>query len=343
MTDSAPAQRDEQGNWRPAEPIRPAPINHWPLNARALRQWFFGWPGFLWPYNAVLLLLTVVTWVFLTPELQAMESLEVWWLGALFARNVALVLLVFGGLHFYLYIRRGQGDELQFSSRPFAVDNRRFRFGHQVRDNMFHTLAYAVPVFTAFEALTYWGFANGLLGYGVGGETSVGFWLWSVFLFLLAPIIHAVHFYFGHRLLHSRFLYRRVHALHHRNVDVGPWSGLSMHPLEHTVYFSTVVVQWLLALHPLNALYQIQLAVVYAAFAHTGFEKLKVSKSLGIEGGSYFHNLHHKHFECNYGGSLIPLDRIFGTFHDGSSEADAAMRERIEVRRKALRAQLPVG
>ena len=24
--------------------------------------------------------------------------------------------------------------------------------------------------------------------------------------------------------------------------------------------------------------------------------------------------VHHKHFDCNYGGILVPLDKLFGTF-----------------------------
>ena len=32
---------------------------------------------------------------------------------------------------------------------------------------------------------------------------------------------------------------------------------------------------------------------------------------------SFFHYLHHRYFECNYGNSKLPLDRWFGTFHDG--------------------------
>ena len=167
--------------------------------------------------------------------------------------------------------------------------------------------------------------------------SSAGFWIWSGLLVLLAPAIHSGHFYFAHRLSHTKLFYRRVHALHHKNVDIGPWSGLAMHPVEHALYFSTVLVQWLVALHPVNALFQIQVAVVYAAFAHTGYERLMLGKRLGIDGGSYFHNLHHKHFECNYGGNLIPLDRWFGTFHDGSEEADAALRARLRERRALLR------
>ena len=35
-------------------------------------------------------------------------------------------------------------------------------------------------------------------------------------------------------------------------------------------------------------------------------------------GGSYFHYLHHAHFECNFGTPMVPFDKLFGTFEDGS-------------------------
>ena len=109
-----------------------------------------------------------------------------------------------------------------------------------------------------------------------------------------------------------------------------------MHPVEHIIYYSTVVVQWGLALHPVNAHFQIQLAAFLPALSHSGFEKLRLGGKLDIDGGGHFHYLHHKHFECNYGGSLTPLDRLFGTFHDGTTEAQTAMMERMRARRRAL-------
>ena len=33
--------------------------------------------------------------------------------------------------------------------------------------------------------------------------------------------------------------------------------------------------------------------------------------------GDYFHHLHHKHFDCNYGASHVPMDQLFGTFAGG--------------------------
>jgi sterol desaturase/sphingolipid hydroxylase (fatty acid hydroxylase superfamily) len=58
-----------------------------------------------------------------------------------------------------------------------------------------------------------------------------------------------------------------------------------------------------------------------------------------------YHYLHHKYFECNYGLALIPLDKWFGTFHDGTEEADKRMNERFigRSRRYAGKKSIPAG
>jgi sterol desaturase/sphingolipid hydroxylase (fatty acid hydroxylase superfamily) len=335
MTEGTASGRNARGEWRPEEKIAVPPINHWPPRPGAVMRWLIGFPGYLWPTNAVWLAVTLAIWTWLTPELAAMKSLELWWIVLLLGRNLGFILLLYGGLHLYLYVYERQGEAFRFNLKPLATDSGRFLFRRQVRDNMFHALVFGVPVVTGYEVLTYWGFANGTLGYVDAEAGPLLFWSWLVFLLVLTPVVHSVHFYFAHRLLHVRFLYRKVHVLHHHNVEVGPWSGLAMHPVEHILYFSTVVVQWLVALHPVNALFQIHIAVFNAAMAHTGFEKLKIGPRLAIDGGSYFHYLHHKYFECNYGGSLASLDKFFGTFHDGSDEAQAAMRRRLRTIREA--------
>ena len=50
-----------------------------------------------------------------------------------------------------------------------------------------------------------------------------------------------------------------------------------------------------------------------------------------MPGGSYFHQQHHRYFECNYGETDFPIDKWFGTFHDGSPKAHAAMRAKREA------------
>ena len=333
MTIESSNSRDAAGNWRPTERIKLPPIYMWPPRPSAIGKWLFGVPGYLWPMNSLTLCITLIVWFFLTPDLGAMKAFEAWWLAWLLARNLALTLVYFGGLHLYLYVFKRQGDELKFSSKPLATNDRRFLFNDQVRDNMFRTLCFGVPIFTAYEALTYWLFANASIGFLSIAADSVVFWAWSAGLLLLAPIIHSVHFYFIHRLLHWRPLYKSVHRIHHYNVDVGPWSGLAMHPVELAIYFSTVCVQWLIALHPVNALFQIHLAVFNAAVSHTGFDKLLVGGKAVIDSNNHFHYLHHKNFECNYGSTIAPMDQLFDTFHDGSPEAQTAMRARMLARR----------
>merc|ERR1719389_1466764 len=60
------------------------------------------------------------------------------------------------------------------------------------------------------------------------------------------------HFYFMHRSLHpwrtshipdvGRFLYRHVHSEHHKSHNPTSWSGLSMHPIESTYYFTAALI-----------------------------------------------------------------------------------------------------
>ncbi len=332
MTVQSSNIRNASGEWRPAERIKLPPIYAWPPRPLAVAKWIFGFPGYLWPMNSLTLSITLATWFFLTPELAAMKTFEAWWIAFLLARNLALTLVFFGGLHLYLYVFKKQGNALKFTDKPLSANNQRFLFGDQVRDNIFRTLCAGVPIITAYEALTYWLFANALIGFMPLAENTFAFWSWFVVLLLIAPVIHAVHFYLIHRLLHWRPLYRSVHRIHHYNIEVGPWSGLAMHPVELAIYFSTVCVQWLLALHPVNALYQIHIAIFNAAVSHTGFDKLLVAGKVGIESNNYFHYLHHKYFECNYGGTIAPMDQLFGTFHDGSDEAQKVMRERMRAR-----------
>ncbi len=332
MVVQSESDRDAKGDWRPAENIKLPPIYAWPPRPLTIAKWFVGFPGYLWPLNALVFVISFVTWTLLTPPLEQMKSLELWWIGLLLVRNLALTVAYFGGLHVYLYNCHQQGDKLQFSNKPFATNNRRFLFGDQVRDNIFRTLAYAVPIVTAYEAATYWLFANNVLGLLPISDGSIGFWAWFVVLLLIMPVIHSTHFYFTHRMLHWRPLYKSIHRIHHYNIEVGPFSGLAMHPVELAIYFSTVCVQWVLALHPLNALYQLQFAVFNAAMSHTGYEKILLTDDVGVESNSYFHYLHHKYFECNYGGTIAPMDQLFGTFHDGSLEAQERMQKRMRDR-----------
>ena len=149
--------------------------------------------------------------------------------------------------------------------------------------------------------------------------------VYIVILFLAIPHIRSHHFYFSHRLTHWKPLYKSAHYLHHKNTNVGPWSGLSMHPIEHLIYLSGVILHWIIPSHPIHALYHLMHAGVSPTWGHCGYEKIKFNQS-EIKVDNSFHYLHHRYFNCNYGNPAVPWDKWFGSFHDGTDEAKMKIR-----------------
>merc|ERR1712217_125777 len=101
------------------------------------------------------------------------------------------------------------------------------------------------------------------------------------------------------------------------NTNPGPWSGLAMHPVEHLFYFSVVMIHFFVPSHPIHFFFNAQHTALTPAGGHHGFHGPVCDDK--VPTGSYFHYLHHRYFECNYGEASIPLDRWFGTFRDGKS------------------------
>ncbi len=179
----------------------------------------------------------------------------------------------------------------------------------------------AVPLWTAYDAVMLWAFANHYIPYVSFGNHPYYFMV----LMLLVPVWRDLHFYIVHRVLHWPPLYCLAHRLHHKNANPGPWSGLAMYPVEHVLYFSCVLIYWIVPSHPLHAIFNLVHTSLSPAPGHVGFDRLVVGKDHVVETYSYAHYLHHKYYECNYADGVIPLDKWLRTFHDGSREAQEAM------------------
>jgi len=326
--------RDERGNWIPAKPHEYAPIFEWPPRPLGFGRWLLR--SYLFSWNLVYAGGAVGAWLWLTPSAATARSIHVAWIIWLLARNLAIVSLFYGGWHVRLYRRRSQGTLFKFNPRWPRTDSSVFLFGSQTRDNVFWTLVSGVPIWTAFEVVMLWAHANG----HVTALTWADDGMLIVLLMLAVPAFRDVHFYLTHRLLHVRILYQRFHRLHHNNTNPGPWSGLAMHPVEHLLYFTGVLVHFVVAAHPVVIIYQLMHAGLAPAAGHSGFEKVVVERAgkiVRVDTGSFNHYLHHNYFECNYADGPFPLDRWFGTFNDGSPAAQAAMKMRLRQRRAVVR------
>lgn len=328
MDDALYGTRDERGDWKPLELIQYPPVFVWPVQPAKFVTWFLGYPGYILPWNLFYAAAGAVLWFYLTPSMETMKAFSAGWLSYLLVRNAVIIFLFFGYFHLRLYIQKKQGTSFKFNGKWPSTDHSAFLFRTQVADNMIWTLGSAVPLWTAYEALTLWLFANDYIPTVSFEEHPY----YCVAMLLLVPVWRDIHFYFVHRLIHWPPLYRAVHKLHHNNVNPGPWSGLAMHPVEHFLYFSCVLIHWVMPSHPLHAIFNLAHAALAPAPGHVGFDKLVVGKAKVIETDSYDHYLHHKHFECNYADGVIPLDKWFGTFHDGSPQAEEAMKKRLRER-----------
>jgi sterol desaturase/sphingolipid hydroxylase (fatty acid hydroxylase superfamily) len=330
MDDTAYGIRDSRGFWRPFKRIEYPPVFVWPAEPRGIVKWLVGYPGYLFPWNAFYAVLAVLVWFFATPSLEEMRSFSPGWILFILARNLALILLFFGAFHLRLYIRKAQGTQFKYDAKWLETSSPRFLFGNQTIDKMIWTLGSGLPIWTAYEVLTLWLFANGYIPFVAVDQHP----LYFVLLLLAIPLFRELHFYIVHRLIHWPPLYRSVHKLHHNNVNPGPWSGLAMHPVEHLLYFSGILLHWIIPSHPLHALYHIIHAGLTPAPGHVGFDRVAIGDDASVDTESYAHYLHHRYFECNYADGTLPLDKWFGTFHDGSEEAHRAINHCRAARRQ---------
>lgn len=69
------------------------------------------------------------------------------------------------------------------------------------------------------------------------------------------------------------------------------------------------------------------------ALSHSGFDYLSLGK-LRLKTGDWYHQLHHQYFKLNFGNTLTPFDKLFGSWHDGSKESLQAQKHRLRESRR---------
>jgi sterol desaturase/sphingolipid hydroxylase (fatty acid hydroxylase superfamily) len=124
-----------------------------------------------------------------------------------------------------------------------------------------------------------------------------------------ASILGDTHFYWTHRFMHAvPFLYRHVHKTHHISSSPNPLSGLSFHPIESIIYFSSLPFTAALLPMPLGVYRAYKWSLMLAPIStHCGF-----GMSSGPLSIIHDHHIHHRVAECNFGG-IMPWDWLCGT------------------------------
>jgi sterol desaturase/sphingolipid hydroxylase (fatty acid hydroxylase superfamily) len=212
---------------------------------------------------------------------------------------------------------------LQLAQRPM-LPTRTYSWD-KVAHNVWFTVC-GIVIWVGFENVFAFLWSTGRLSYLSDAHaftTPSGFARFVLGL-IAVPLWRDFHFYFAHRLLHFKPLYRFVHSLHHRNTDVEPFSGLCMHPVEQFYYFSCILPSVFLVASPFHFVWNGIHLLLSPAAAHSGWEDHFQADN--------FHYMHHRYFECNYAGfGSAALDVIFGTFTDKFKEP-APAKARADVK-----------
>ena len=129
---------------------------------------FFSWapkPAEMWQWlsarwlrlsgNVIVLGICLAVWTFAQPALEQVETLSLGWIAQIWLRNLVLMFVVAGSLHWFFFMRKGQGKRLKLDPRNLAAKGKQFNFGGQVKDKMLWSLTSDVGFWTAYVVLMF--------------------------------------------------------------------------------------------------------------------------------------------------------------------------------------------
>lgn len=187
--------------------------------------------------------------------------------------------------------------------------------GQQLRHEIKHTLVTlaAGTVSAAAMGVLYKG------GYTkLSADGSAWGWPSIVLSFVGLLVFNDAWFYWWHRFLHRPTVFRLVHSVHHKSVDVNPFSSYSFHFVEAFILSAWVIPMMVLVpiYLPVFGVLQV-VGLANNVMAHLGYEFLprwyvRIPPFRWMTSATY-HNLHHTRFHGNYGLMFRWWDRWLGT------------------------------
>jgi lathosterol oxidase len=183
----------------------------------------------------------------------------------------------------------------------------------------------AVGGFVAFAAFSGW-----TRMYGRFDERG---WIWFIASIALAIALHDTYFYWTHRLMHHRRLYRLFHHTHHLSTNPSPWAAYSFSPLEALVQAGIgPLIIFTIPIHPLGFLIFMTWQIAFNVLGHCGHEIFPswfVRSWCGrVLNTPTHHAMHHEKFRANYSLYFNVWDRLMGTNHRQYAERFAEITTR---------------
>lgn len=140
-----------------------------------------------------------------------------------------------------------------------------------------------------------------------------------VFSIVLMMLLRDTMFYWAHRAMHVRSLFRFAHRSHHLSTNPNPLTTYAVHPME-SVFVTVIpflVILYLVPKHPLAYVIFLWIDSAVAVYGHMGMEIFPRGFSRHWLGRwintPTAHNWHHASARHNYSFYFLIWDRLMGT------------------------------
>ena len=229
--------------------------------------------------------------------------------------------------------------------RPALVRSRRLQEAHPDWARLRSEIAYSMSTVVVFS-----GVGLTLLYAAQAGLTRIYTdvqahgWAYLLASVVLMIVLHDAYFYWTHRLLHWRPLYRRVHHVHHRSTSPTPWAAYAFHPVEAVVQAGVYpLIVFTIPAYPLALELFLLYMIARNVLGHLGFEIFP--RGFASHPLTWWHttpthhDLHHRFGRDNYGLYFALWDDWLGTTQPGYREAFEAVTSRCAMTRPRSRTQ----
>jgi lathosterol oxidase len=184
---------------------------------------------------------------------------------------------------------------------------------HEIKYSFFTMLIFGVIIL-----LVIWAAKHGLTRvYEPVDKYGYFYYFFSIVLMI---VLHDTYFYWTHRMLHWRPLFKLAHKTHHLSVNPTPFAAYAFHPVEALVEIGIIPLIAFTIPHHSSAITIFSLyALLLNVLGHLGYELFPKGfashKLFKWHNTATHHNMHHRLVKCNYGLYFNFWDRLMHTNH----------------------------
>ena len=182
---------------------------------------------------------------------------------------------------------------------------------HEIKLSVLSSWIYALPAALTYEAWKH-GWTKVYLDVNQYG------WPWLIASGLIYIVVQDAYYYWLHRVMHHPSLFSWTHAAHHRSRQPTPFASFSFAwPEAAASAWLLPALTFVVPIHPAVILVLLTVMTLAAVFNHCGWEVMPNWMVRGPVGSQLItathHNLHHTHYDTNYGLYFRAWDRLMKT------------------------------